>query len=73
MKKTRILLLIVFLLLTAGMAAASDSLTIGVAPHTSARVILEMYQPLRIYLEKVLGRTVEIVTAPDFDTFARRG
>jgi phosphonate transport system substrate-binding protein len=61
------------LALTVGTAIAKDSFVIGVAPHTSARVILEMYQPLRLYLEKALGMPVEIVTAPDFDTFARRG
>ena len=32
-----------------------------------------MYQPLRQYLEKTLKVPVEIVTAPDFDNFARRG
>ncbi len=46
---------------------------IGVAPHTSARVILELYQPLRSHLEKALGAPVEIQTAPDFTEFARRG
>jgi phosphonate transport system substrate-binding protein len=51
---------------------AAGSFSIGVAPHTSARVILEMYQPLRAYLEKALGLPVEIVTAPDFTEFARR-
>lgn len=45
---------------------------IGVAPHTSTRVIVEMYQPLRLYLEKALGRPVEIATASDFTEFARR-
>jgi phosphonate transport system substrate-binding protein len=45
---------------------------LGIAPHTSARVILEMYQPLRIQLEKALGTPVEVVTAPDFTEFARR-
>ena len=45
---------------------------LGVAPHTSARVILEMYQPLRLQLEKTLGVPVEVVTAPDFTEFARR-
>ena len=55
--------------------AAENSATfaIGVAPHTSARVIVEMYQPLRLYLEKALGRPVEIVTASDFTEFAKRG
>jgi len=53
-------------------ARSQDVLMLGVAPHTSARVILEMYQPLRLYLEKVLGMPVEVVTAPDFTQFARR-
>ncbi len=57
--------------LLAGYAWA-DSFKIGVAPHTSARVILEQYQPLRLYLEKALGQPVEIVTAPDFTEYARR-
>lgn len=46
---------------------------LGVAPHTSARVILELYQPLRNHLEKALGTPVEVQTAPDFTEFARRG
>ncbi|MDD2879964.1 MAG: phosphate/phosphite/phosphonate ABC transporter substrate-binding protein [Rhodoferax sp.] len=45
---------------------------LGIAPHTSARVILEMYQPLRLHLEKALGVPVEVVTAPDFTEFAQR-
>ena len=58
--------------LAAGPARAADTFVVGVAPHTSARVILEMYQPLRLHLEQSLGRSVDIVTAPDFDEFARR-
>ena len=53
-------------------APAASPLRIGVAPHSSARVILEMYQPLRLSLEQQLQRPVEIVTAPDFTEFARR-
>ena len=53
--------------------AVATPFHIGVAPHSSARVIIEMYQPLRLYLEQVLQRPVEIVTAPDFTEFARRG
>lgn len=45
---------------------------LGIAPHTSARVILEMYQPLRTQLERALAMPVEVVTAPDFTEFARR-
>ncbi len=68
-------ILAMFLLLPALSLAASVTATsfrIGVAPHSSARVIIEMYQPLRLYLEQVLQRPVEIVTAPDFTEFARR-
>jgi phosphonate transport system substrate-binding protein len=54
-------------------ATAEETLLhLGVAPHTSARVILEMYQPLRLHLEKALGQPVAIETAPDFTEFARR-
>ena len=54
------------------LAEPATSFKLGVAPHTSARVILEMYQPLRLYLEKVLGQPVEVLTAPDFTEFIRR-
>ena len=53
--------------------AAPTPFRIGVAPHSSARVIIEMYQPLRQHLEQVLQRPVEVVTAPDFTEFAKRG
>jgi phosphonate transport system substrate-binding protein len=51
---------------------ADTAFRLGVAPHTSARVIVEMYQPLRLHLEKALAMPVEIITAPDFTEFARR-
>jgi phosphonate transport system substrate-binding protein len=54
------------------MAQSPAVFRVGVAPHTSARVILEMYQPLRLQLEQALGLPVEIVTAPDFTEYARR-
>jgi phosphonate transport system substrate-binding protein len=66
------ILLVLSISLSADTASSGDSLVIGVAPHTSARVILEMYQPLRAYLEKTLNMKVEVVTAPDFTEFARR-
>lgn len=59
----------------AALAASAQNTTtfrLGIAPHTSARVILEMYQPLRTQLEKALGVPVEVVTAPDFTEFAKR-
>lgn len=67
-------ILAVGLTLAGGFAAAQGPATfkLGVAPHTSARVILEMYQPLRQSLEKALGQPVEVQTAPDFTEFIRR-
>lgn len=63
----------VLLLAGSGLAGAEDKpFVLGVAPHTSARVILEMYQPLRRHLESRLGQPVEVRTAPDFNEFARR-
>lgn len=59
------------LLMLAGVVNAG-SFVIGVAPHTSARVIVAQYQPLRLFLERALGQPVEIVTAPDFTEYARR-
>lgn len=77
--RSRLRLLALSLLMPAwGLAAAAPApaaapFRIGVAPHSSARVIIEMYQPLRQHLEQALQRPVEIVTAPDFTEFARRG
>ena len=70
-----VILSLTLLLLALGIvpSRAEAPFVIGIAPHTSARVILDMYEPLRSYLEKELGRPVEVATAPDFDTFARRG
>lgn len=73
MKKIYLLLIVLQVIITTNKASAEGSFIIGVAPHTSARVIYEMYQPLRQHMETALGIPVEIVTAPDFDTFARRG
>ena len=60
-------------LFVSGITFASDVFVIGIAPHTSPRVILEMYAPLRTYLEKSLDVSVEIVTAPNYEVLAQRG
>lgn len=73
MKKLRTCITIALLLLMTDIASSGDVFIIGVAPHTSPRVILEMYAPLRMYLEQKLGMPVEVVTAPNFDVFAQRG
>ncbi len=53
-------------------SADGTPLRIGIAPHTSARVIIEQYQPVRLAVEKAMAQPAEIVTAPDFTAFARR-
>jgi phosphonate transport system substrate-binding protein len=68
----RLLITLGLLLCSSVQAQTPTVFRFGVAPHTSARVILEMYQPLRVQLEKALGMPVEVVTAPDFTEFARR-
>lgn len=51
-------------------------LEVGVVPYISARVLIASYEPMRLYLEQVLGRPVKIYTAAGFKQFflnARRG
>ena len=50
---------------------ADDAFRIGVAPHTSARVIAAQYQPVRAAVQEAVGTRTDIVTAPDFNVFIR--
>ena len=49
--------------------AQETPLVIGILPTLSPRVLLNNYQPFRIYLEQTLKRPIEMVTATDFTTF----
>jgi phosphonate transport system substrate-binding protein len=73
MKKICTVMMCLLFLFASEIALAGDVFVIGIAPHTSPRVILEMYAPLRTYLEKSLGVAVEIVTAPNYEILAQRG
>jgi phosphonate transport system substrate-binding protein len=53
-------------------APAVNNYKIGVLPNVSARMLLQLYQPVRQYVERVRGTPVEILTAPDFMQFYRR-
>lgn len=44
-------------------------LEIGVVPYLSARVLIGSYEPLRLYLEQMLGRPVKIYSASGFKQF----
>ncbi|XOB61101.1 phosphate/phosphite/phosphonate ABC transporter substrate-binding protein [Campylobacterota bacterium DY0563] len=52
--------------------AQENDITIGIAPHSSTRVILESHQDLRLFLEKYFDRPVRIVTAKNFSEFSKR-
>lgn len=53
-------------------AAQSTSLRIGVIPYLTPSLLISLFQPLRVQLEKDLGQPVQIFSAPDVRTFARR-
>lgn len=69
------------LTMTASFAHAETSSTnkpfeIGVVPYLSARSLVENYEPMRVYLEKALGKPVKIYTSTGFKPFflnAQRG
>lgn len=49
-----------------------DSIKIGIAPHSSTRVILESHQDLRLFLQNYFKRPVQILTAKNFSEFTKR-
>lgn len=49
--------------------AADRALQIGILPINTTRALIKSYEPLHNYLERILGRQVELVTARDFKTF----
>ncbi|MBV5278820.1 MAG: PhnD/SsuA/transferrin family substrate-binding protein [Campylobacteraceae bacterium] len=51
---------------------AQTPIRVGVAPHSSARIIYETHQDVKLFLEKKFERPVEIVTAKSFSEFAKR-
>ena len=66
-------LLILFALFGATSACAAEAVApirLGIAPHTSARALIGMYQPVRAFLEDEEGVPVQVVTATDFTEFA---
>ncbi len=45
----------------------------GVFPYKSPRTIVKLFSPIAKRLEKALGLKVQLVTAPDFQTYVARG
>ncbi len=52
--------------------AQENSIKIGIAPHSSTRIILQSHQDLRIFLQKYFKRPVQILTAKNFSEFTKR-
>jgi len=51
---------------------AAKPLTFGLMPYLSTRSLLGIYQPIANRLEQELKQPVQMLTAPDFDTFVKR-
>jgi len=58
--------------LNARLAAQAEPIRIGIIPYLTPNVLMSLFQPLRLHLEKDLERPVELFTAPDVRSFARR-
>ncbi|RXJ69296.1 hypothetical protein CRV08_04615 [Halarcobacter ebronensis] len=66
------LLSLAIILATSCFGAQVSPIIIGIAPHSSTRVILKSHQDLRVFLEKYFQRPVEILTAKNFSEFSIR-
>ncbi|WP_185970110.1 phosphate/phosphite/phosphonate ABC transporter substrate-binding protein [Tepidimonas alkaliphilus] len=52
--------------------AASRPWTLGVVPYLSARRLVELYEPLRAWLEREAARPVRLETAPSYHAYHER-
>ena len=66
------MILILSLIFFGIFANAQSPIRIGIAPHSSARIIYESHQDLRLFFEKYFNRPVEIITAKSFSEFSKR-
>ena len=81
MKKLFRLVLLAITAVSAFSVFAADTapvkpLEVGVVPYISARAVVTNFEPLRVYLERVLGQPVKIYTSTGFKQFyknAERG
>lgn len=63
---------LLFVMVLPARAEPHSSLSIGLFPNLSTRLLLETYQPMREYLEQKLGRPVTFYTGSDFSNFVGR-
>lgn len=66
-------MILVFLMMVFSVCAyAQQPIRIGIAPHSSARIIYESHQDLKLFFEQYFNRPVEIMTAKSFSEFSKR-
>lgn len=53
-------------------AAEKNELSLGLFPYVTSTQLVQFHSPLKNYLAKTLGVEVNIVTAPDFESFMQR-
>lgn len=62
-------LLVLVLVLLPVQAAGDSALVFGVFPYLSPRLMVEQFNPLKDYLERTLGRPIELRSAKDYSSF----
>lgn len=72
MRRLGLILFGLLLTIASFAAAGQQTLSIGLFPNLSTRLLLETYQPLRDFLEQRLAHPVTLYTAPDFNSFIER-
>ena len=60
------------LVLTTAAHAEQAPLRIGIIPYLTPSILINLFQPIRQHLEMELGQSVELYTAPDVRSFAKR-
>ena len=63
------LFLLLALALPCAQAADRHALDMGIFPYLSTRALLDLYQPMRVYLSNELREPVNLFTAPSFKTY----
>ena len=64
------LLGLLFFVLPCAQAAERQPLNMGVFPYLSTQALLDLYQPVRLYLAQAMGRPVNLFTAQSFKAYA---
>lgn len=56
----------------ASAADAPGGVEVGVFPYLSTRALLDLYEPVRVFLQTELSRSTNLFTAPSFKAYADR-